>query len=57
MDRYLVGINWLTEAFGGDRVWKFDIQPTDGATLFFGGEVNQTPVYRMGVQSGNVIGF
>ena len=52
MDCYLVGISWPTEAFGGDRVWKFDIQPTDGATLFFclffGGEVNQTPVYRMG---------
>ena len=48
MDCYLVGISWPTEAFGGDRVWKFDIQPTDGATLFFGGEMNQTPVYRMG---------
>ena len=25
---------WLNEAFGGDRIVKFDIKPLDGTTLF-----------------------
>ena len=34
MDHYLVDIHWLSEAFGGDRNWKFDLKPTDGTTIF-----------------------
>ena len=34
MDCYLVDIIWLSKAFGGARIWKFDIKPTDGVTLF-----------------------
>ena len=32
MDRYLVAIHWLSEAFGGNRIWNFD-KPTDGTTI------------------------
>ena len=31
---YLVDIYWLKEAFGGDRIVKFDIKPIDGTTIF-----------------------
>ena len=34
MDCYLVDIHWLKEAFGVDRIWNFDIKPTDGTTIF-----------------------
>ena len=33
MDCYLVDILWLSEA-GGARIGNFDIEPTDGTTLF-----------------------
>ena len=38
MERYLVDIYLLSEAFGGDRIWNFDIKPADGATIvtYFG---------------------
>ena len=31
---HLVDIRWLTEAFEGDRIWKFDVKSTDGTTIF-----------------------
>ena len=34
MNCYLVDIHLLTEAFEGDRIWNFDVKPTDGATIF-----------------------
>ena len=38
MERYLVDIYLLSEAFGGDWIWNFDIKPEDGATIvtYFG---------------------
>ena len=34
MGCYLVDIRWLTEAFEGDKISKFDVNSTDGATIF-----------------------
>ena len=35
MNRYLVGlVDWLSKAFGGDIIWKFEIKPTYGPTIF-----------------------
>ena len=34
MDCYLVDIKWLSEAFGGERIWSFNVKPTDGAAIF-----------------------
>ena len=41
MDRYLVDlVDWLSNAFGGDRICKFDIKPTYGhAICFYFGKV------------------
>ena len=35
MNCYLVDtLYWLTEAFGGNRIWNYDIKLADGATIF-----------------------
>ena len=34
MDCYLVDIHWLEKAFGNDRIWNFEIKPTDGTSIF-----------------------
>ena len=34
MDCYLVGIFWLSDAFVGAKMGKFDVKPTDDATIF-----------------------
>ena len=33
MDCYLVDIKWLSEAFGGEIFWYFNIKPADGAAI------------------------
>ena len=33
IEGFLILIHWLSEAFGGDRIWNFDINPTDGTTI------------------------
>ena len=33
MDCCIVDIHWLSEAFGGARMGKFDFKPIDGATI------------------------
>ena len=33
MDCYLVDIKWLSEVFLGERIWKFNVKPTDGAAI------------------------
>ena len=33
MDCYLVDRLYLSEAFGGARIWNFDIKPADGTTF------------------------
>ena len=35
MDRYLVDlVDWLSKAFGGDKILNFDIRPAYGRTIF-----------------------
>ena len=29
-----MNIRWLKQAFGGDRIWHFDIKATDNSTIF-----------------------
>ena len=34
MNCYLADILYLSEAFGGVRIGNFDVEPTDGTTIF-----------------------
>ena len=34
MDCHLVDVHWLSKAFGGARIWNFEIKATDSATIF-----------------------
>ena len=38
MDLHLIDIHQPSEAFGGTRIWNFDIKPIDGTTIlaYFG---------------------
>ena len=34
LDHHLVNVHFLSEAFGGARIWVFNIKTTDGAKIF-----------------------